>query len=133
LQSVLIQTPVVVGYFRPTILLPICVATGLPESQLELILAHELARIRRHDYVVNLLQTLVETLFFYHPAVWWLSRQIRIEREHCCDDLVVRLLGNRLEYGRALVAIEELRGASPILALGAADGSLLARIRRIVG
>src|SRR4029079_1809460 len=93
LQSVLIQTPVVVGFFRPTILLPLCVATGLPESQLELILAHELAHIRRHDYVVNLLQTLVETLFFYHPAVWWLSRQIRNERENCCDDIVMANVG----------------------------------------
>ena len=80
LQSTLVKTPVVVGYFRPVVLLPLCVATGLPAAQLELILAHELAHICRHDYLVNLLQTLVETLFFYHPAVWWLSRQIRNER-----------------------------------------------------
>jgi beta-lactamase regulating signal transducer with metallopeptidase domain len=132
-QSTLAQVPVVVGYLRPVILLPVSLLTSLPAAQLEAILAHELAHVRRHDFVVNLLQTLVETLFFYHPAVWWLSRQIRIEREHCCDDLVVQLLGNRVEYGRALVAIEDLRGASPLLALGAKNGSLLARIRRIVG
>lgn len=132
-QSTLAKVPVVVGYLRPVVLLPVSLLTNLPTAQVEAILAHELAHIRRHDFVVNLLQTLVETLFFYHPAIWWLSRQIRIEREHCCDDLVVKLLGNRIEYGRALVAIEELRGASPLLALGAADGSLLARIRRIVG
>jgi beta-lactamase regulating signal transducer with metallopeptidase domain len=132
-QSTLAQVPVVVGYLRPVILLPVSLLTSLPAAQIEAILAHELAHVRRHDFVVNLLQTLVETLFFYHPAVWWLSRQIRIEREHCCDDLVVRLLGNRVEYGRALVAVEQLRGESPLLALGATDGSLLARIRRIVG
>ena len=143
LQSTLAQVPVVVGYLRPVILLPTSVMTGIPVAQLEAILAHELAHVRRHDFVINLLQTLVETIFFYHPAVWWLSRQVRVEREHCCDDLVVALLGNRIEYGRALVAIEELRGQTPptppyqggdgVLALGAADGSLLSRVRRIVG
>jgi beta-lactamase regulating signal transducer with metallopeptidase domain/Leucine-rich repeat (LRR) protein len=132
-QSTLAQAPVVVGYLRPVVLLPVSLITGLPAAQLEAILAHEVAHIRRHDFVVNLLQTLVETVFFYHPAVWWLSRQIRIEREHCCDDLVVRLLGNPVEYGRALVAIEQLRCRNPLLALGATDGSLLARIRRIAG
>lgn len=130
-HSTLAQVPIVVGYFKPVILLPLSVATSIPNAQLEAILAHELAHVRRHDFVVNLLQTLVETLCFYHPAVWWLSRQIRIEREHCCDDLVVRVLGNRVEYGRALIAIEELRGRGTLLALGVNDGSLLSRIRRL--
>ncbi|MBC7816110.1 MAG: M56 family metallopeptidase, partial [Planctomycetaceae bacterium] len=133
LQSTLAQVPVVIGYVRPVILLPLSLMASLPAEQLEAILAHELAHVRRHDFVVNLLQTLVEMLFFYHPAVWWLSRQIRVEREHCCDDLVVASLGNRVEYGRALLAIEELRGRSTVLALGATDGLLLSRIRRIVG
>lgn len=133
MQSTLAQVPVVIGYLRPMILLPVGLAASIPLAQLEAILAHELAHVRRHDFIVNLLQTLVETLFFYHPAVWWLSRQVRIEREHGCDDLVVARLGNRVEYGRALVAIEELRGAGSLLALGACDGSLLARIRRIIG
>lgn len=132
LHSTLAQVPIVVGYLRPVILLPASLIMNLPPSQLEAILAHELSHIRRHDFVVNLLQTLVETLFFYHPAVWWLSRQIRIEREHCCDDLVVAALDNRVEYGRALLAIEDLRGQQTVLALGASDGSLLTRIRRIV-
>ncbi len=132
-QSTLAQVPVVVGYLRPVILLPVSLLTNMPPAQLEAILAHELAHIRRHDFVVNLLQTLVETLFFYHPAVWWLSRQIRVEREHCCDDLAVAALGNRMEYGRALLAIEELRGERTLLALGVHDGSLLSRIRRIAG
>ena len=133
LQSALVRTPVVLGWFRPLILLPACVVTGLSPDQLESILAHELAHIRRHDYLVNLLQTLVETLFFYHPAVWWLSRQIRNERENCCDDVAMGIAASRADYGRALLAIEELRAASPSLSLAASGGSLLARIRRIAG
>ncbi len=133
MQSTLVKTPVVIGYFRPLVLLPLCVVTSLPEAQLELILAHELAHIRRHDYLVNLLQTLIETLYFYHPAVWWLSRRIRHERENCCDDIALSLSANRADYGRALLAIEELRAASPVLSVAAGGGSLLARIRRIVG
>ncbi|MDB5336402.1 MAG: TonB domain/peptidase domain protein [Planctomycetaceae bacterium] len=131
LHSTLAQVPIVVGYLRPMILLPVSLMTSIPASQLDAILAHELAHIRRHDFIVNLLQTLIETLFFYHPAVWWLSRQIRIEREHCCDDLVVALLGDRVEYGRALLAVAELHGHSAVLALGASDGPLLSRIRRL--
>jgi WD40 repeat protein/beta-lactamase regulating signal transducer with metallopeptidase domain len=133
LQSSLTRIPLVVGYFKPVILLPIGILINLPPSQLEAILAHELAHVRRHDFVVNLLQALLETLFFYHPAVWWLSHRVRVEREHCCDDLVLAVLDNRVEYGRALVAVEELRGRTTVLALGMHDGSLLARIRRIVG
>ncbi|MBI1313696.1 TIGR03067 domain-containing protein [bacterium] len=133
LQSALTQVPVVVGYVRPMILLPVSLLTNLPPDQWEAILAHELAHVRRHDFLINLLQTLAETLFFYHPAVWWLSHRIRIEREHCCDDLVVTLFNNRAEYGRALLAVEELRGHGTVLALGANEGSLLSRIRRIAG
>ncbi|HWB07863.1 MAG TPA: TIGR03067 domain-containing protein [Pirellulales bacterium] len=133
LQSTVALVPMVIGYLRPVILLPLGLVTSVPAAQLEAILAHELTHVRRHDFIVNVLQTLVETLFFYHPAVWWLSRQIRVEREHCCDDHVVMLLDNRVEYGRALVAIDELRGRNMVLALGATDGPLLSRVRRIVG
>ena len=131
LKSSLAQVPMVVGYIRPVVLLPASLLTSLPVLQLEAILAHELAHIRRNDFVVNLVQTLIETLFFYQPAIWWLSRRIRVEREHCCDDLVIDVMDNRTEYGRALVAIEELRGVNPVLSLSASDGSLLERIRRI--
>ena len=133
LQSTLVQVPVVAGYFRPVILVPMSVISGLPASQLEAILAHELAHIRRHDYLVNLLQTLLETVFFYHPAVWWLSRQIRNERENCCDDLAVGVVGSGVDYGRALLAVAELHRPSTALVLGVRDGSLLARVRRILG
>ncbi len=133
LESSIARVPLVVGYLRPVILLPVSLLTNIPATQLDAILAHELAHIRRHDFLVNLLQILIETLFFYHPAVWWLSHRIRVEREHCCDDLVVRVMENRTEYGRALIAIDELRGRGSVLALGASDGSLLARVCRIAG
>lgn len=131
LQSSRVDVPLVIGWLRPVVLLPVCVATGFSPQQLEAILAHELAHIRRHDYLINLLQNLSETVFFYHPALWWVSAVLRREREHCCDELAARALGDRAEYGRALLALEELRGAAPTLALGAKGGSLLERIRRL--
>ncbi len=132
-HSTMATGPLVVGYLKPVVLLPVSLVTSIPMPQLEAILAHELAHIRRHDFVINLAQTLMETLFFYHPAIWWLSHRIRIEREHCCDDLVVKLFDNGVEYGRALLAIEQLQSQRTTLVLGATDGSLLARIRRITG
>ena len=101
-------------------------------AQLEAIVAHELAHVRRHDYLVNLAQTVIETLLFYHPAVWWVSRQVRVAREHCCDDLAVTVCGSRAGYVHALLDLEELRQPVPLLALGATDGSLLARARRLL-
>jgi beta-lactamase regulating signal transducer with metallopeptidase domain len=130
-ESTLVNAPLMLGYLRPIVLLPVNMAAGLPVSQLEGILAHELAHIRRHDYLINLVQTLFETVFFYHPAMWWLSARIRRERENCCDDLAAEALGSRVEYGRALLALQELRGASTTLALGARSGSFLQRIRRL--
>lgn len=132
LVSTLVSSPVVIGCYRSLILLPASFATSVPVSQLEAILAHELAHVKRYDYFTNLIQTLMETLFFYHPAVWWLSSRIRIERENCCDDLVVTALNNHLDYGKALLAVEEYRTHSAVLALNARGGSLLARVRRIL-
>src|SRR5690606_9929357 len=106
---------------------------GLTAEQLRAILAHELAHVRRYDYLVNLLQSVVETLLFYHPAVWWVSRRIRIEREHCCDDLAVAACGDRLTYARALAEMEHLRGGRTMLAAAATGGSLLSRIQRLIG
>ncbi len=110
-QSWLVQIPAVVGWLRPVILLPIGTLNGLTPLQLEAVLAHELAHIRRHDYLVNLLQTLVETLLFYHPAVWWVSHQMRLEREDCCDDLALLVCSDRHQYARTLLALDELRAA----------------------
>ena len=129
LESTLVEVPTVIGWIKPVVLLPASALAGLSPQQLEAILAHELAHIRRHDYLVNLLQTLVETLLFYHPAVWWLSRRIRVERENCCDDLAVSLCGDPYTYAKALADLEELRGAArpqAFLAMAATGGSLLA-------
>jgi beta-lactamase regulating signal transducer with metallopeptidase domain len=133
LASARVDVPMVIGLWRPLILVPASAMTGLSASQLEAILAHELAHIRRHDYLVNLLQSFVETLLFYHPAVWWLSHRIREEREHCADDLAVHCCGDAYLYARALAHIEQLRVApSPQPALGAGGGSLLLRVRRLL-
>ena len=132
-KSVLVEVPTVLGWLRPVILLPAASLTGLTPDQLESILAHELAHIRRHDYLVNLLQNALETLLFYHPAVWWVSSCVRAEREICCDEIAVRLCGDRLGHAQALTTLEELRGGRPTLALGADGGSLLERIRRLSG
>jgi beta-lactamase regulating signal transducer with metallopeptidase domain len=131
LQSGLVQVPAVIGYFRPVVLVPLSVAAGFPAEQLEALFAHELAHIRRHDYLVNLLQTAVETVFFYHPAIWWVSFQVRCEREDCCDDVAVAVCRSHLDYAKALVALEELRGRLPAMALAGSGGSLLSRIRRM--
>jgi beta-lactamase regulating signal transducer with metallopeptidase domain len=131
-QSAAVEVPTVIGWLSPMILLPASTLTGLTAEQIEMVLAHELAHIRRHDFFVNLLQTVVETLMFYHPAAWWISRRIRMEREHCCDDLAISVCGNPLQYARALTRLEELRAAQTELAVAANGGSLLMRIRRLV-
>ena len=132
LESSAVEVPSVIGMLRPVILLPASTLTGLTPEQIEMVLAHELAHIRRHDFLVNLLQAVVETLMFYHPAVWWMSRRVRIERENCCDDMAVAVCGNPIQYAKALTRLEELRSA-PSLVVAANGGSLLDRIRRIAG
>ena len=128
-----IDSPLVVGWLRPAVLLPVTALTGLDASQLRAVLAHELAHIRRYDFAVNLLQRCVESLLFYHPGVWWLSARIRAEREHCCDDLAVRVCGDPVTYARALVELERSRGGAPALAMAATGGDLTRRVRRILG
>jgi beta-lactamase regulating signal transducer with metallopeptidase domain len=130
-ESALVFVPTVIGWLRPMILVPASAMTGLNPNQLEALLAHELAHIRRNDFLINLIQTVIETLLFYHPAVWWLSQRIRTEREHCCDDIAVQVCENSVIYARALATMEELRGR-PTLTMAADGGSLLARIRRLI-
>jgi hypothetical protein len=132
LESALVRVPTVIGWLRPAILLPTCALTGLTPEQLEAVIAHEVAHIRRHDFLVNLLQTVVETLLFHHPVVWWLSHRIRTEREQCCDDLAVMVCGDALSYARALAQLEQLRAQAPTPALAASGGSLTSRVRRLV-
>ncbi len=132
LRSARVVIPTTLGAFRPAILLPVSALTGLSPEALEAVLAHELAHIRRHDYLVNLLQTAVETLLFYHPAVWWASHRIRVERENCCDDLAVQATGDVRAYARALVGLEEMRSAPTPLAVAANGGTLWNRVQRLV-
>jgi TonB family protein len=127
----LAEGPSVAGWIRPVILLPAATLAGLTPEQLEAVLAHEFAHIRRYDYLVNVLQMVVENLLFYHPAVWWTSARIRLERELCCDDLAVSVCGDPVCYARALTKLERLRALAPNMVLGSTDGPLLYRIRRI--
>lgn len=132
LESQIVRVPAVVGWLRPAILLPSGALMGLTPQQLEAVIAHELAHVRRHDYLVNLLQTAAETLLFYHPAAWWVSRQVRVEREHVCDDMAVAATGDALTYARALAQLERARKSTPRLALAADGGSLRTRVLRLV-
>jgi beta-lactamase regulating signal transducer with metallopeptidase domain len=126
--------PIVIGWLRPVILLPVGAVTGLTPRQLEAILAHELAHVRRWDCLAQTLQAVLETLLFYHPAVWWVSRQIRQEGERCCDDVAVGVCGDHTGYALALARAAELATARrPAFAAAANAGNLLGRIRRIVG
>jgi beta-lactamase regulating signal transducer with metallopeptidase domain len=130
--SVRVEVPTVVGWLWPRVLIPASSLARLTLGQLEAVLAHEIAHIRRHDYLVNMLQIGVEALLFFHPAVWWVSRQIRDEREHCCDDMAVALCGgDRLLLARALFTLEEHRVTSS-LQVAASGGSLRDRVRRLV-
>jgi beta-lactamase regulating signal transducer with metallopeptidase domain len=131
-ESRQLDAPAVIGWFRPVVLLPITALTGLSPQQLEAVIAHELAHIRRLDAFVNIFQATAETLLFYHPAVWWVSGRIRAERENCCDDAAVEVCGAPADYARALVLMEAWRTA-PTMALAANQGSLKARVTRLLG
>jgi hypothetical protein len=133
-ESAITEAPVVVGYFRPMILIPIGMFSGLSTEQLESIFVHELIHIRRRDYLVNLLQSLLEAVYFFNPFVWIISGIIRREREHCCDDAVIALHGNPLAYAHALTALEEVKLTRTGFALSLAENKnqLLNRIKRIM-
>src|SRR5205823_14259791 len=131
-ESLHLDAPAVVGWFRPVVLLPITALSGLTELQLRAVIAHELAHIRRLDAFFNLFQVAAETLLFYHPAVWWLSKRIRSERENCCDDVALSVCGNPAEYARALALMEEWR-AVPSFAMAVNRGPLASRIARLLG
>jgi beta-lactamase regulating signal transducer with metallopeptidase domain len=132
LVSPRVDVPAVLGWLRPVVLAPVAALSGLPPEHVEALLAHELAHIRRHDYLINILQGIVETLLFYHPAVWWVSQQIRNERELCCDDLAVAATSDVLTYARALAELEACRPSRMQTAVAADGGSLLQRIARLL-
>jgi beta-lactamase regulating signal transducer with metallopeptidase domain len=132
-ESSAVCVPAVIGCVRPVVMLPARIFSGLSDAQIEALIAHELAHVARHDYLVNIVQSVAEALLFYHPAVWWVSRGIRVEREYCCDDLAVAATQNGLAYAHALTALESWRGAQPQLGVSTLGGSLMTRIQRLVG
>lgn len=133
LLAAAVDGPAVVGWLRPAILVPAGMVLAVPPAHLEALLAHELAHVRRWDFAVNLLQAAVETLFFYHPAVWWISRQVRLEREACCDRAAAAACGGRALYARALADLEERRRRPLRLAPALAASDLPERMRRLAG
>ncbi|GAB3938463.1 M56 family metallopeptidase [Larkinella terrae] len=138
IESAEIAVPMTIGWLKPVVLLPIGLLTGLSTRQVEAVLAHELAHIKRYDYLVNLIQSAVEIVLFFHPAIWWLSARVREEREHCCDDVAIRFCGERASLAQALVHIEERRQAvlaTPALAMafGARKQTFVQRVKRVIG
>jgi len=127
-----VGTPTVVGVLRPMVLLPLSLSSGLSPAQVEMLLCHELAHIRRYDPVVNLLQRVVEAVLFYHPGVWYVSRQIRAERELCCDDRVVRIHGGARDYAASLVALAARATGQTVAVTGMAAGDRPSQLRRRV-
>ncbi|MCC2974041.1 TonB family protein [Massilia sp. IC2-476] len=125
-------SPVTAGWWRPVVLVPAALVSGMPPHLLEALLAHEMAHIKRHDYLVNLGQNVVETLFFYHPAVWWISGRIRVEREQIADDFAARQLGEPRRLALALSELEKLQFSTHHLAQAANGGDLMSRITRLV-
>ncbi len=133
-ETARIVTPMVVGVLRPVVLVPIGLLAGLSVAQVEAILAHELAHIRRHDYLVNLMQSFVEVVYFFHPVLWWLSARIRAEREHCCDDLAMAVCEDRMSLAHALVRVAEFRNQPAlVVAFAGNKRQLLSRVRRVLG
>ena len=129
-----LHAPAAIGWLRPIVLVPACrhCSRHLPAAQIEALLLHELAHIRRHDYLIHILQSAVEAVFFYHPAVWWISGHMRAERELCCDDITVSLTGDAVVYARALAEFDLARWIKPAI-MAANGGSLAGRIARLLG
>ena len=132
MSSSLVSAPAVTGYLRPVVLVPVAFFTGLPAEHIVALLKHEMAHICRKDYLACILQSFVEVALFYHPAIWWISSQVRIERELCCDDLVIAAGTDRLACARALTDLESARPRQLTPWLAANGGSLMDRIRRLI-
>jgi beta-lactamase regulating signal transducer with metallopeptidase domain len=133
LSSSMVKVPCVVGWIKPVILVPLSMFTSLDPGEIEMILVHELAHVRRYDVLISIVQTALETLFFFNPAIWWISRRIRVEREDCCDDAAIIRTGDRLKYARALTNLEELRMFQTSFGSALTGAPLKRRIQRIVG
>lgn len=134
LASVRVSTPTLIGWIKPAVVLPLAVLTQMPPAQIDLVLAHELAHLKRLDHIANLFQVVLETLFFYHPVVHWISREARNERELCCDTLALQVTGGaRRDFVAALANLEEFRAGHAGLALAASGGVLAERAWFIAG
>ena len=134
-ESALVRSPVVVGFLKPMILFPIGAINRLNPQEVEAILAHEIAHVMRHDYVFNIIQSVIEALFYFNPAVWWISANIRAERENCCDDVAIQLCGNSMTYAKSLVLVQEMQYYSAAFAMGFAGqrkNQLLLRVQRVL-
>jgi bla regulator protein BlaR1 len=127
-----LASPITAGWWKPVILMPASLMSGMPPDLLEALLAHEMGHIKRHDYVINLIQNAIEVVLFYHPAVWWISRQVRNEREAIADDLAARQLGEPRRLARALSELEKFQFGAHHLAQAANGGDLMSRIKRLV-
>ncbi|RDC56157.1 hypothetical protein DU508_11090 [Pedobacter chinensis] len=134
MQSGIAKVPMVVGHLKPLILIPLGLLNGLSTAEVEAILSHELAHIKRRDYLVNLLQSFIEIVFFFNPAVLWVSQLIKTEREHCCDDLAIACVNDRKNYVKALIFCQEFKQSAPAYAMGITGkkGSLLHRASRML-
>ncbi len=135
-ESVLVEVPMVIGYFKPLILFPVGLVNALSIAEVEAILAHEIAHIRRKDYLLNLINTFIEILLYFNPAVWWFSNWIKKEREYCCDDIAISITGSPLLYAKALVRIQETQKTeqTKIIAMSLFKNkkTLLRRIKRLL-
>ncbi|MBC3883134.1 M48 family metalloprotease [Undibacterium sp. LX40W] len=127
-----LESPMTAGWWKPIVILPSSLLTGMPAELIEALLAHEVAHVKRMDYVVNLFQSAIEIALFYHPAVWWISKQIRMEREQIADDLAAGLLGEPRRLALALSELEQFQFSHPQPALSAHGGNLMSRIKRLV-
>ncbi|MFY7910397.1 MAG: M56 family metallopeptidase, partial [Emticicia sp.] len=134
LESARASVPMTIGWIKPVVLLPIGMASGLTIKQLEAILAHELAHIKRYDYLVNIFQNFIEILFFFHPATWFISGKVRDERENCCDDFAVEICGDSLVLAKALTQVASYQQQPRLaMAFGAKRQTFMDRIKRIIG
>jgi beta-lactamase regulating signal transducer with metallopeptidase domain len=134
IESQLVKIPLVLGYLKPVVVIPVELLSGMPLNQIEAVIAHELAHIRRNDYIFNVFQTIIETLFFFHPAIWYISSQIRKERENCCDDMALTVCEGSLVYAKALVSVQEftLNRHYSAVAFSGRKKHLLNRIKRMI-
>ncbi|HEY2583844.1 MAG TPA: M56 family metallopeptidase, partial [Mucilaginibacter sp.] len=134
LESGIARVPMVIGHLKPVILIPIGLINALSVEEVEAILVHELAHIRRRDYLINFLQGFMEIVFFFNPAVLWVSKLIKAERENCCDDLVLAQNNNKVSYIRALLSCEEYQSSVPTYAMGFPGGKnmSLQRVKRMI-